>query len=82
MACRGAGGDRCGRPPLFFRPINIAVWSKDRRGDDIAELERHRSPVAARLAKRGGCDLDEPEPEDSFGNIAQDLLGRTAVLGF
>ena len=44
---------------------------KERGAGEIAPIERHGDGVAAGLAQRRGGDLDDPEAEGDFGNLAR-----------
>lgn len=47
---------------------------KDAGADKVAEIQRHRNGIAARLAKRGRQDFDDPENQCDFRHLAESGL--------
>jgi len=54
---------------------------EDEAADGVAEIHRHRNGVAAGFAKRGRDDLDDPEYQRDFRDLASfDLLIHAGFL--
>jgi hypothetical protein len=51
---------------------------KDQRAGEVSETERHRQGVAPGLAQRGRCDLDDPEAECDFWDLARNRISAHA----
>jgi hypothetical protein len=50
--------------------------------DKIAPVQGHGDAVAAGLAQDSGRDLDDPENEGDFGDLATDLVMGRAIHDF
>ena len=48
---------------------------ENHRAERIAEFHRHGQSIAAGLAKRGGSNLDDPERQSDFRNLARWMSG-------
>jgi hypothetical protein len=49
---------------------------KNQGANQVAEIHRHRDRIAAGLAQGGAEDLDDPEDESDFGNLAKQNFAR------
>jgi|ERR1700686_4247663 hypothetical protein len=83
----------CGRN--YGRPVQSRVKSSgpNLRGDgkqencrknpgprQVTKIHRHRNGIPGRFSQRGGRNLDDPEQQVDFGNLAESI--RLVVVGF
>ena len=55
-------------------------YGKNPGPHQVTKIHRHRDQIPARFSKRGRGNLDDPEQQGDFGNLAAN--SRLVVVGF